>query len=129
MPSMWMEDIDPETNQKTKILAPISVRYDRIQNGFPASSNTPAIKEYRKKLFGHEVIDQTTIMYSELSIVKTFGVDYDYWKKISIHSRAKMMAQNIISNMVEVIRRHLELQDDAKKKRDSKDTKGKGKGK
>lgn len=97
-------------------MVPITVRYERIMSIF--ERDTTATRNYKKELLGSDMVMSAPDQYHELSMLREMGIvaNYEGYKKLPIHDKAKIIAQFQLSNMVTVVRRHDELQAEKNKK-------------
>lgn len=105
---------DPYTGRRTKKKTPVFERYQRLMETLGKKSNEK-IKEYRNKLFGHNVVDESTELFDHLNIVKAINTPLGEWDTWDVHIQAKYIAHHQLSNMIDILNRHAELQQQAKK--------------
>ena len=120
-PKTEVKERHPESGARAKILYPIPVFYARIMDTFTEkdTSTEPErrmIRAHRKRLFGADVISESTQLYNDMSMLRNLNIPLPTWEEYDIHTKAKMIAQYNLRNMVETIERHLDIMDENKKK-------------
>ena len=71
----------------------------------------------KKKLFGENIVLDTSEYYDEIGMLLDLGIHYPDWKeKFSVRHRAMVRARYILGNMVRIVEMYNEEQDRANKK-------------
>jgi len=110
-----MRDVHPTTQRPVIIKVPIYIRFERIM-ALVAKS-----EKYRKELMGSGLKTFTGELYDEIAMCGSERMpDYHIYKELDIHLQAKLSAQFMLSNMVEVVERHDKIQADRLKKFENK---------
>lgn len=76
--------------------------------------------KYKEELFGTNTEVFSAEVYDELQIVKGLRVDFARWESYDIDLQAKLIAQTQLSNIVEIVRRHDQIQAENTKKMEQK---------
>lgn len=86
-------------------------------------NNSP---KYREKLFGSKLKTESGELYDMMSMCSSERMpNFHEFIQMDLHLQAKLTAQFMLSNMVDVVERHDKLQEEALKKLEDKN-KGKG---
>lgn len=122
-------------NKTRGIHEPLIDRYNRFyekfihddneQKGLPPDQKKAA---HRKKIFGesYDLISNTPDEYSILATALSMGSYYD-WRELNIYEQAQLIAHKRITNMIETLERHIEI--NKQNIEDLNRNKGKNKGK
>lgn len=116
-PKVEISEDDPRTGKKRKIKVPITIRYERILNLeklYPPSKWAA----YKEELFGTGTDVFSPEHFNELEIISRLkGVDYQKWEEeYSIDLQARLIAKVQLTTLVDLVRRHDQLQKDKQKK-------------
>lgn len=104
-------------NRTRGIQEPLIDRYNRFYEKFIYDENAekglppdPKKLAHAKKIFGEgfDLVAYTPEEYSLTSIALSVG-SYIEWCQLSIYEQAKLVAHKRISNMLEVLERHIEI--------------------
>lgn len=83
-------------------------RYEMIQG--IVSVEGEAAAKYREKLFGVQVVVVAPTRYYELAAMHNLGISPREWSGMSLEQRGEQVAYLRLSNKVQFIERHEELQ-------------------
>lgn len=118
-PLIRQEEQLPNDEGTIEVWVPITARYQRIMEMLfgEANKNMKNVTKHREALFGPD-LPPTTIpdLYQEIGMVQALGMDYGSYKALPIHDRAQIIAQHRLSNMMEVFKRHTEINAENAKK-------------
>lgn len=104
-------------NRTRGIQEPLIDRYNRFYDKFIYDDNLekglppdPKKAAHAKKIFGEsfDLISYSPEEYSILSTALSLGSYYE-WRQLSLHEQAKLIAHKRISNMIDVLERHIEI--------------------
>jgi hypothetical protein len=99
---------------------PIYKRYYRLMETLDLSKASDRvrekIKDYREKIMGIEVYQESTPRFSFLQYYKLSGLTWTEWQAASVDQKAQHIAFAILRNMEEVLRRNEEYSRSAQKK-------------
>jgi hypothetical protein len=108
---------DPRTGHKRKVKVPIFVRYQRIL-AIENQVKPDVWRKYKEELFGTDTEVFAAEHYTEIDIIQRLGVDYRVWEdEYDIDLKARLIAKVQLSAIVDIVRRHDQLQRDKEKQR------------
>jgi hypothetical protein len=116
-PRVWVTEDDPDTGRKRRYKAPIFLRYQRILD-IEKLVKPEVWRAYKEELFGTDTEVFSLDYFNELDVVKHLGIDFLAWEtEYDNNLKARLIAKCQLQNVVDLVRRHDQLQRDKDRKR------------
>jgi len=109
----------PNDEGTIEVWVPITARYERIMNMLfgEENKNMKNVTKHREALFGPDLPPMSfPDIYQELGMIQDLGFDYASYKALPIHDRALIIARHRLAGMMEVFKRHTEINAENAKK-------------
>lgn len=106
-PVVKFEETDLSTGRIQKIQVSLLYWYVKFMTIFDA--NTAATRKYHDELFGVGELEFVPELYNDYSFLREVHLTEEAYNALDLHTRARMRAQYVLQNIIELRNTHLRI--------------------